>query len=571
MLHKHSSFCSRRCIAIECLAAIVLWWSASCGAQIPDQALSNRDGWERAKTKSSRPNFLLVVVDDLGYTDLGAFGGEIETPTLDHLALNGVRLSSFYTTPTCSPTRAALLSGVDPHLAGLGNMAELLSQNQRGQPGYEGYLNERVVSVASLLRDAGYYTAMTGKWHLGLEPSQSPAAKGFTRSFALLHGGAGHFDDTGLRPAEPKALYREGEELARWPTGRYSSDFYTERLIDYLGENEASGKPFFAYLAFTAVHWPLQAPEELINKYRGRYDEGWDTLREQRMRGMIQAGLLSAPVDTTPPPGYRAWETLDVAERATEARKMEVFAAMLHSVDQNMQRLVTYLRDSGQLDNTIIIFLSDNGAEGTPLERSPMLDGWIDRFNNDLENMGRGDSYIFLGPNWAYATTAPGKYYKSHVFEGGIHVPAFIWRQGMAPQGAIASAPATVMDISPTLLELAGVPYPESYRGRQLESLRGASLLPVIEEPVALVHAVDTVFAVELFGRRAVRQGKWKLCLTPPPLGKGEWELYDLERDRGETTDVSASHPDVVTRLEGAWQQYSKEVGVILPEGPSGY
>ena len=289
------------------------------------------------------------------------------------------------------------------------------------------------------------------------------------------------------------------------------------------------------------------------------------------MRGMIQAGLLSGPVAITPPPEYRAWETLEAAERATEVRKMEVFAAMLDSVDQNMRRLVTYLEDSGQLDNTIIVFLSDNGAEGTPLERSPMLHGWIDRFNNDLENMGRADSYIFYGPNWAHATTAPGKYYKSHIFEGGIHVPAFIWRQGMAPQGAIASAPVTVMDISPTLLELAGVSYPESYRGRPLEPLRGASLLPLIEEPTAHVHAEDTVFAVELFGRRAVRQGKWKLCLTPPPFGKGGWELYDLERDRGETTDVSASHPDVVARLEEAWQRYSREVGVVLPEGPSGY
>lgn len=532
-------------------------------------------GTELAATPSldKRPNILLVVVDDLGYSDLGAFGGgEIDTPTIDNLALEGVRLKSFYAAPTCSPTRAALLSGTDPHMAGLGNMAELLAENQRDQSGYEGYLNQRVVSVASLLRDSGYYTAMTGKWHLGLERDQSPAAAGFDRSFALLHGGAGHFDDTGLLARAPTALYRENYDFAKWPSGRYSSDFYTEKLIEYLSENDQH-KPFFAYLAFTAVHWPLQAPDELLRKYRGRYDGGWDLLRERRLAGQQKVGLLESPVDIVPPPDYRPWDSLDADEQRVESRKMEVFAAMVDSVDQNIQKMIDYLRQSGTLDNTVIIFLSDNGAEGTPLEKSSLLNGWLEHFDNRLENMGRAGSYIFYGPNWAHATTAPNKYYKSHVAEGGIHVPAFIWRNDMPFGGAIAQAPATVMDIAPTLLELAGVSYPETYQARPVTALRGTSLLPLLAKPSAQLHSHDTQFRLgeELFGRKSMRDGKWKAYQEPEPFGTGEWQLYNLENDPGEAHDLAASNPDVVARLAAAWQDYADEVGVIPPDEPSGY
>lgn len=523
------------------------------------------------ENSDQRPNFLVVVVDDLGYSDLGSFGGgEVDTSAIDRLALDGVRLSSFYSTPTCSPTRAALLSGTDPHIAGLGNMAELLADNQRGKPGHEGYLNQRVVSIASLLQDAGYFTAMTGKWHLGLEEEHSPAAQGFNRSFALLHGGAGHFDDTGLLAMAPKALFREDGKLAEWPNGRYSSDFYTEKLIEYLSENDAS-QPFFAYLAFTAVHWPLQAPDDLIRKYRGRYDQGWDVLREKRLEGMQQAGLLDEGVNFTPPPGYQPWKSLSKEQQRIEARKMEVFAAMVDSINQNIQLLVSYLEESGVLDNTVVIFLSDNGAEGTPLEKSPLLEGWLEHFDNSFENMGRAGSYIFYGPNWAHATTAPGKHYKGHVSEGGIHVPAFIWRKEMASKGVIAGTPVTVMDIAPTLFEMAGVVYPEKYRGRPLAQLRGKSLLPLMDDPLARIHAEDATLGLELFGRRALRQGKWKAYLEPPPFGTGEWELYDLEKDRGETHNVAAAHPELMARLAAAWQDYADQVGVILPEGPSGY
>ncbi len=518
-----------------------------------------------------RPNLLVIVVDDLGYSDLGAFGGgDIETPVLDRLARDGVRLASFYTAPTCSPTRAALLSGTDPHIAGLGSMAELLADNQRGKPGHEGYLNERVVSIATLLRDAGYFTAMTGKWHLGVERRHGPAAHGFTRSFALLDGGAGHFDDTGLMAATPVAQYREDGERASWPRGRYSSDFYTDRMITYLREN-AGRKPFFAYLAFSAAHWPLQAPDALMRTYRGRYDKGWDVLRDGRRAGLRRAGFVDRDVPFVEPPEYQPWTTLEPEQQRVEARKMEIYAAMVDSVDRNLGRLIEELERSGELRDTVIVFMSDNGAEGTPLEKSPLFGDWIARFDNSLGNMGRAGSYVFYGPNWAHATTAPGKHYKSHVSEGGIHAPAFMWRAGLPGQGTIARTPVTVMDIAPTVLELAGVTHPGFYEGRAIAPLRGRSLAPLFEQPTARIHPVDAAFGVELFGRRAMREGDWKAFLEPPPFGSGRWELYDLAQDPGEAHDLAGQQPELLERLAGRWREWAEDVGVVLPEGQSGY
>lgn len=506
------------------------------------------------------PNLLVIVADDLGYSDLGAFGSEIATPTLDKLAMSGVRLYDFHSAPTCSPTRAAFLSGTDPHIAGLGSMAEVLAENQRGQPGYEGYLNDRVVSVARLLQQAGYYTTMTGKWHLGLEQSQSPAARGFDRSFVLLQGGAGHFEDSGLFASDPKAIYRKDDALTEWPTGRYSSDFYTEKLIDFLRQKHSS-KPFFAYLAFTAPHWPLQAPDDLIKKYQGRYLAGWDILREQRLEGLVKAGFPVGKADYIAPPDYRPWEALSQEDRNIEARKMEVYAAMVESIDINIAKLLDYLSAHDQLKNTVVFFFSDNGAEGMRWENTTMLDGWIHRFDNSLENIGRPGSYVTYGPGWAHASTAPWKFYKGHTSEGGTRVPAFIWRAGMDAAGEIAQARATVMDIVPTLLDLAKVDYPNNIRGR--------SLFPLFKDANVEIHTESSVHGTELFGRRAIRQGNWKLYWSPPPFGNGAWQLYNLKSDPGEVQDLSVAHPDIVSQLKRQWRSYESEVGVIMPQNTS--
>jgi arylsulfatase A-like enzyme len=321
-----------------------------------------------------RPNILVIVTDDLGWSDLGAFGGEVDTPNLDRLALSGVRFTGFHTAPTCSPTRSMLLSGVDNHEAGLGTMAEMQLPTQKAKPGYEGYLNDRVASIPELLGAGGYYTVMAGKWHLGLTDERSPAARGFDRSFALLQGLGNHFgadQDGAWRAGDLAADYREDGKLTRLPDGAYSSDYFADKLIAYLGAPRPAGKanqPFFAYLAFSAPHWPLQAPRDLIAKYKGRYDAGPEALREQRLARQKALGLVPRDAKPFALTGVTPWASLTAEERAIQARKMEVYAAMVDRVDQDVGRVLDSLEKSGQLDNTLILFTSDNGPEGSRME-----------------------------------------------------------------------------------------------------------------------------------------------------------------------------------------------------------
>lgn len=375
---------------------------------------------------SKRPNFLVIVADDLGFSDIGAFGGEIATPNLDALAIAGLRLTDFHTASTCSPTRSMLLTGTDHHIAGIGTMAEALTPELEGKPGYEGHLNERVVALPELLREAGYQTLMAGKWHLGLKPEQTPHARGFERSFSLLPGAANHY---GFEPpydeSTPRilkgtpALYVEDERyLDTLPEGFYSSDAFGDKLLQYLKERDQS-RPFFAYLPFSAPHWPLQAPREIVEKYRGRYDAGPEALRQERLARLKELGLVEADVEAHPVLALtREWEALEDEERAKSARAMEVYAAMVERMDWNIGRVVDYLRRQGELDNTFVLFMSDNGAEGALLEAFPKfgpdLLGFLDRhYDNSLENIGRANSYVWYGPRWAQAATAPSRLYKA--------------------------------------------------------------------------------------------------------------------------------------------------------------
>lgn len=520
-----------------------------------------------------RPNFLVIVADDLGFSDLGAFGGEIETPHLDALAMKGLRFTDFHTAAACSPTRAMLLTGTDHHIAGLGTLDEVASHTQRGKPGYEGYLNDRVVTVTELLRESGYRTFMSGKWHLGMTPETSPHARGFERSFALLPGAANHYASSpkaGTGFPRQDTLYTEDDAFTGLPDDFYTSDGFTDRLIDYLVERPKDEKPFFAYLAFSAPHWPLQAPDDVIAKYRGRYDEGPDALREARLKRLIELGLC-AP-DIVPHPVVaksKPWAEMSDEERAVSARTMEVYAAMVDRIDWNVGRLVAHLEASGELDNTVIVFLSDNGAEGALIEAVPVFGPYLmsfiaQHYDNTLENIGRPNSYVWYGPRWAQAATAPSRLYKTHTAEGGIRVVAFVTHAGFARQGGISHDFATAMDIMPTLLELAGVAHPgESWAGREIVPMRGKSLAPYLAEEEAVVHTDATATGWELFGRCAVRRGNWKALLLPPPDGPGHWQLYDLSRDPGETNDLSTAEPARLAGLVADWNAYVEETGVV--------
>jgi arylsulfatase len=529
---------------------------------------------------SKRPNFLLIVADDLGFSDLGAFGGEIETPNLDALATAGLRLTDFHAASACSPTRAMLLTGTDHHLAGIGAMAEFSDETIRRNPGYEGHLNQRVVSIAELLRDAGYHTLISGKWHLGRTVETSAAARGFERAFILEGAAHNHY---GWAPNVPphkmprllhavEGTYRDGlEPLTELPKDFYSSDAFTTRLLDYLGERPADDdRPFFAYLPFSAPHFPLQAPDELIAKYKGRYDGGPDVLREQRLVRLKELGLIGADVQAHPVVADTPnWHELDEAGRQQSARAMEVYAAMVDRLDWNVGRVVEHLRTTGELDNTVVIFLSDNGAEGAALEALPIVGKRAQRFigkhyDNSLDNVGRANSYVWYGPRWAQAATAPSRQYKLFTSQGGIRVPAFITWPGLHLQGAVSHEFSTVMDIVPTLLELAGATHPGTrYQGRDVLPIRGRSLLPYLQGEQAQPHTQDETTGWELFRARAMRQGEWKALYIPKPDGLGRWQLYNLNRDPGEIHDLADAEPERLRGLIEHWQRYVDETGVL--------
>jgi len=528
---------------------------------------------------TKRPNFLVIVADDLGFSDLGAFGGEIDTPRLDALARQGLRFTDFHTAAACSPTRAMLLTGTDHHIAGLGTLDEVASRSQRGQPGYEGHLNDRVVTVTELLREAGYRTLMSGKWHLGMTLETSPHARGFDRSFALLPGAANHYASSpvaGTGFPRQENLYTEDDRFVGLPDDFYTSDGFTSKLIDFLDEPPGDDAPFFAYLAFSAPHWPLQAPDALIAKYRGRYDDGPDALRAERLARLIALGLCAPDIKPHPVVARsKAWPQMSAEERAVSARTMEVYAAMVERIDWNVGRLVDHLQARGQLDDTVILFLSDNGAEGAFMEAIPVFGPHLmafiaEHYDNRLANIGRPNSYVWYGPRWAQAATAPSRLYKTHTSEGGIRVVAFLTgqgfeRQGLGRQGQISHAFATAMDIAPTLLDLAGVAHPAPHwRGRAVEPMRGRSLVPYLSGQAEQTHTDAVATGWELFGRCAIRRGDWKALLAPPPDGPGEWQLYDLAADPGEINDLALAEPERLAGLVRDWNAYVAETGVLI-------
>lgn len=525
--------------------------------------------------EAERPNFLVIVADDLGYSDIGAFGGEIATPHLDALAANGVRFTSFHTTPACSPTRAALMAGTDNHRAGLGTMAEALAPNQRGKPGHEGYLSTTVAALPELLQAGGYRTLMAGKWHLGLTPEQDPHARGFQHTFALLQGGHNHFglgltqDPVADARAFGATYTEDGHTLAKLPDDFYSSDTFATKLIEQLKGTRAGkdgAKPFFAYLAFTAPHWPLQARPEDIAKYRGRYDAGFDMLRRERLRRQVELGLLDPaviPHEPDLPKGH--WDQLSAEDKRTAARDMEIYAAMVDRLDQNVGRVIQTLKETGEYDNTVILFLADNGAEGVDFT-SPKVAGFkslADAADNTFANRGKATSFVAYGPGWAQAATAPSWRYKAYASEGGTRAVSFLTGKGLGQRKPVSGAFLSVADVVPTFLDLARLPQPKGrLQGRDVEPIRGKSWVPYLTGKADHVYGPGDAYGVELFGSRALRQGDWKIT----DIGDGQWKLFNIARDPGETRDLSTADPALFQRLQQAWDRYAAEVGVILPD-----
>ena len=534
---------------------------------------------------SRKPDIVLVMADDMGYSDIGCYGSEIDTPHIDRLAAEGSRFSQFYNTARCSPSRASLLTGLHPHQTGVG----ILTKDDRPH-GYRGSLNDNCATLAEILADAGYATCLSGKWHLASNTKAPngawPTERGFNRFYGTLAGSCSYFQPATLTRNETPA-----EAEATQDPGYYYTDAISREACAFVREQGDSDDPLFLYVAYTAPHWPLQALEDDIAKFRGRYDAGWDALRQQRLERLRESGLLAGSLDSLADcprdPGEPSWEQAD--HKAWEARRMEVYAAQLHRMDQGIGQILDALDAAGRLDNTLVIFLSDNGAcaEVLPLDgsaeafkkRRPDLDRLKPRNGNELQvgnepsiNPGTEDTFASYGRAWANLSNTPFRLYKRWTHEGGISTPLIIrWPAGHLPASAIVREPFQLTDILPTVLEAAQVAYPRQLAGRVLPPCEGISFLPSLRGQGAPAATTGTTPPTDsatsaghtLFwehtGNAAARRGRWKLVREYPK----PWELYDMDTDRAETRDLASVHPDTVRELADAWQVWADRVGVV--------
>lgn len=517
-----------------------------------------------------QPNIVLIVGDDVGFSDLGSYGSEINTPHLDELAALGVRFSNFHVTASCSPTRSMLMTGVDNHRNGLGNMDITMPSEHKGQPGYDGVLSDRVVTIAQLLRDNGYHTYQIGKWHLGNAPDKRPYNRGFERTIALGDTGADNWEQRSYLPTYDKAhWYADGEEH-QLPDDFYSSRYFIDKTIEFIDANRGDGRPFFAYIGFQAVHIPVQAPSEFVDKYRDVYQGGWEPVRQQRLQRAIELGLVPATTRMVSMATTQSWDALAPQDQAYNARRMAVYAGMLDAMDFHIGRLLAHLRATGEFDNTVFVFLSDNGPEPTdPLQIAPIA-AWINlNFSTALEDLGAKGSYAAIGPSWASAAASPGAYYKFFAGEGGVRVPLIITAPGRLPGGQIEPSFAFIKDLVPTLLALTGTAdHNGVYNDTRVEPITGASLLPVLTDQAPRTHAESTPVGYELSGNAALYKGDYKLLRNLPPLGDGEWHLYDITVDPGEANDLRNEMPARFEEMLADYEAYAARNGVLeMPEG----
>ena len=517
-----------------------------------------------------RPNIVVLVADDWGYSDVGAFGSEIATPNIDTLAREGVRFSDFHVTASCSPTRSMLLTGVDNHRNGVGNMPETMPDEHLGKPGYSGVLNDSAITVASLLRDAGYHTYITGKWHLGKTPDTLPENRGFDRSFIQADSGSDNWEERPYAPLYDKAAWFENGQPAHLPKDYYSSTFIVDKALEYIAADRQGGKPFFAYLGFQANHVPVQAPKDMIDKYRGRYDQGWTALREARRDRAVALGLIPPGVGMQTMASTADWNALDEHEKRYEARRMEVYAGMAETMDQQIGRFIAHLKATGEYDNTVFVFLSDNGSEPTDPYTIPAVRLWLEmNYTRQLERLGSKGAFTSIGPSWASAAASPLGGYKFFAGEGGLRTPLIVAGVPGIQANQISRAFTHVTDIVPTLLEVAGVPaHKGEYQGRAVEPLIGSSLVPVLQGSAERVHPEDQAIGYELSGSAALFKGDYKLVKSLKPVGNEQWHLYNIVTDPGEVIDLQQQMPERFQRMQADYAEYARVNGVLpMPVG----
>lgn len=522
-----------------------------------------------AFAQDTRPNILVVLFDDVGFTGFGAYGADAKTPRIDALAQSGALFSRYYTSPFCGPSRAMLLTGQDNHQTGIGTLVESVTPEQLELPAYSMLWDEDQTTIASLLSEGGYRTYVTGKWGIGAKGKNLPNRFGFDRSYVMDSTGGSNYDHTHYLPGYPEVPWYEDGEPVRLPEDFYSSRNLVDQMIRYIDEGDAD-QPFFGFLALQAVHIPVQAPAEFIDRYDGVFDAGWDVMREERWQRAIELGLV--PPTTTLAPvheDHRAWDDLSPQEKADAARAMQVNAGMKEAADFHIGRLLDHLEQSGQLENTIVVVTSDNGAESGVIGlENPvvnlLLSGIhrIEGLDTSPENMGLPGSLTAIGPEWAAVEASPFNLYKFYSSEGGLRVPLVMAGPGVNVTG-IQDAPVHVADLMPTLLDAAGVAY-------DADALYGKSILPLLSGASTETRSADESFGFEVSGNAALYRGNWKLVRTALPRGDFTWRLFDLSVDPGETTDLSAENPDLFAEMRAEYEAYATETGV-LELGPEDY
>jgi arylsulfatase A-like enzyme len=524
---------------------------------------------------SKRPNIVLILADDLGFTDLASYGSEINTPSLDALANEGIRFTNYHTAANCAPARAMLLTGVDNHRAGVANIPEMTPPQQRHHPAYQGVLGDNVVTVATLLEGAGYRTYMAGKWHLGQTQDKLPSRRGFQRTVAMGDSGADNWEQKPYLPIYEKAnWYADGEPIDL-PDDFYSSEFLVDKMIGFIeSDRPQSEQPFFAYLPFMAVHIPVQAPQEFTDRYEGVYLNGWTALREARRQRAIDLGIVPPDVAAVDMDTSRDWDALSEEDKRFEAKRMAVYAGMVEAMDFHIGRLVTYLKDIGEFDNTVFIFTSDNGSEPSgPAVLNNVRTGMMlarQDYTADYDTLGLKGSFVNLGPSFASASASPLAYYKFYVGEGGLRVPMIMAGKPLAVQQKLSNAFAYVADITPTILALTGVSAPDArYAGKPVEQIMGKNLLPLATAELDRVYSDSDYVGYELAGHGVLFQGDYKLVYNRAPVGDNTWRLFNIVADPGETRDLSAEQSGRFQAMLTLYEQYKLDNGVLDP--PKGY
>ena len=520
-----------------------------------------------------RPNIVLILADDLGYTDISPFGSEINTPNIARLAQEGLSFTNYHTAGSCAPARAMLLTGVDSHRNGVPNIPEALPAEMTVYENYQGVLSHNVVTLASMLQASDYHTYVTGKWHLGHTPDLLPSARGFDRTIAMADTGADNWEQRAYLPIYNQANWYADGAPHILPDDFYSSEYFIDKTIEFIASNEGDDKPFFAYIPFQAVHMPVQAPREYSDRYTGVYDRGWTVMREQRRVAAIEAGVIPPGIGMQVTPGTLNWDSLTDEQKRHHARRMEVYAGMVDNMDMHIGRLLSYLESIGEYANTIFIFTSDNGAEGSPLidpEGGSILGEWFDRvgYNADYNTLGERGSFNAIGPSNATIAASPLTYYKFHANEGGLRVPLVMSGPGVERVNEFTDEFVFVTDLAPTILELVDI---EDHSGiwnqNDVEQIVGSDFSSFLSNNSDQIHSADEPIGYELGGNSALFKGDYKLVINKMSQNETDWHLFNIKIDPGETKDLVNERPELLSEMMADYEAYAKENNVRdMPE-----